>query len=383
MSVLTEAEYKWKNFLDSKISRYSKFRNYDYGPNKNSSVSKLSPFISHRILLEYDLIRDIKNKCSDPNNNKFIEEVYWRIYWKGWLENKPCVWDNFISKNDYHFDDLLYENAINGKTNLSYFNSWVDELKEMNYLHNHTRMWFASTWIFNLGLPWELGAKLFFEYLYDGDAASNLLSWRWVAGLQTKGKKYLFSPDNLRKFSDNRFVVNHISNRDLNLKDDFEIVINNEIFNNNFKKSSEYLLLFENDLNQKSLKNIINQYKNVYIIILNDDDRQLKICNKVINFKKTIINEFAKNFKNIEVIDSSSINSKLKDISNLDLIYPCVGDNNDFMNRFKVSRNKKIKIMVREEDLFSWQFASHGFFRFKKDIPTINDFLFQEKRLWR
>jgi len=243
-------------------------------------------------------------------------------------------------------------------------------------------MWFASTWIFNLGLPWELGAKLFFEYLYDGDAASNLLSWRWVAGLQTKGKKYLFSPANLKKFSNNRFVVDHISNRDINLKDDFEISTNNEIFNSNFRKSSEYLLLFENDLNQKSLKSIVNQYKKAYIILLHNDDRQLKISNNVIEFKKKLINEFANNFKNIEVIDSLSMSSKLNDIKKLDLIYPCVGDNNDFINRFKVLNDKKIKNLVRDEDLFSWQFARKGFFRFKKDIPTINNFLFQKKRVW-
>ena len=162
MSLLKEAENNWDKFLDSKISKYSYLRNYDFGPNKNSSVSKLSPYISHRILLEYDLIKDIKNKYNGDNANKFIEEVYWRIYWKGWLENKPCVWDNFISKNVDKFDDLLYQKAISGKTNLSYFNFWLEELKENNYLHNHTRMWFASTWIFNQGLPWESGAKLFF-----------------------------------------------------------------------------------------------------------------------------------------------------------------------------------------------------------------------------
>ena len=178
----------------------------------------------------------------------------------------------------------------------------------------------------------------------------------------------------------NTYIV--ISNKDIHLKDEFEIVNNKEIFKCNFKKSSEYLLLFENDLNQKSLKLLINQYKKAYIIFLNDEDRQLKISNKVIEFKKRLINEFSTNFKNVEVVDSLSINSKLKDIKKIDLIYPCVGDNNDFINRFKVSNNKTIKNLVRDEDLYSWQFASKGFFRFKKDIPSINNFLFQKKRLW-
>ena len=382
MTLLKEAESKWNKFLDSKISHYSYLRNFDYGPNNSSSVSKLSPFISHRVLLEYDLIRDINKKSTRANVNKFIEEVYWRIYWKGWLENKPCVWENFITKKVDKFDDSLYEEAINANTKLSFFNSWVEELKNFNYLHNHTRMWFASTWIFNLGLPWELGAKFFFEHLYDGDAASNLLSWRWVAGLQTKGKKYLFSAENLKKFSDNRFIVDHIANQDINLEDSFEIVTNKGIFNSNYKKSSQYLLLFENDLNQKSLEAIIKNYKKTYVIFLNDNDRQLMISDKVSEFKRNLIHEFSANFTNIEVIDSLSLTSKLNNIKQLDLIYPGVGDNNDFINRFKVSTKKNIKNLVREEDLFSWQFADRGFFKFKKDIPSINNFLFQKKRLW-
>ena len=230
MSLLVEAEKKWHNFLSNKISDYGSLRNFDYGPQGENCVSRISPFITHRILFEYQIIKDIKQKYNTNNVSKFIEEVYWRIYWKGCLENKPCIWANFISKKIEKYDIDLYKKAINGKTKLSYFNEWVNELKEYNYLHNHTRMWFASTWIFNLGLPWELGAKLFFEYLYDGDAASNLLSWRWVGGLQTKGKRYLFSPQNLKKFSNGRYSVNNISNKDILLEDDFDVIISNDIY---------------------------------------------------------------------------------------------------------------------------------------------------------
>ena len=58
-------------------------------------------------------------------------------------------------------------------------------------------MWFASIWIFTLELPWQLGAEFFMQHLYDGDAASNTLGWRWVAGVQTQGKHYLASEWNL------------------------------------------------------------------------------------------------------------------------------------------------------------------------------------------
>jgi deoxyribodipyrimidine photo-lyase len=66
-------------------------------------------------------------------------------------------------------------------------------------------MWFASIWIFTLQLPWQLGADFFFQHLLDADAASNTLSWRWVAGLHTKGKHYLARADNIATFTKGRF----------------------------------------------------------------------------------------------------------------------------------------------------------------------------------
>ena len=76
------------------------------------------------------------------------------------------------------------------------------ELIQTGYLHNHARMWWASFWIHAEGLPWELGADVFFRHLLDADPASNTLSWRWVAGLQTAGKTYLVRLSNLQKYGE-------------------------------------------------------------------------------------------------------------------------------------------------------------------------------------
>ena len=133
----------------------------------------------------------------------------WRTYWKGWLELRPNVWTDYVAElnkiREEYKDNQNYKNAIDGKTNIECFNYWVKELKENNYLHNHTRMWFASIWIFTLELPWQLGAEFFMQHLYDGDSASNTLGWRWVAGIQTRGKHYLASEWNIKKFTNNRF----------------------------------------------------------------------------------------------------------------------------------------------------------------------------------
>ena len=67
-------------------------------------------------------------------------------------------------------------------------------------------MWFASIWIHTFGLPWQAGADLFMRHLIDGDAASNTLGWRWVAGLQTRGKAYGARADNIAQYTNGRFT---------------------------------------------------------------------------------------------------------------------------------------------------------------------------------
>ena len=379
MTLFKDALEERDFFLENKIKNYEKLRNFDYGPKNEGSVSKLSPYISHRILLEYELIEEIKDKFQSIKTNKFIEEIYWRIYWKGWMENRPGVWSDFISEEIPEYDYETYENAVNGNSKLDFFNSWVHELKTYNYLHNHTRMWFASTWIFNLGLPWQLGATFFFKYLFDGDAASNLLSWRWVAGLQTKGKQYLFSPANLKKFSNNRFNVEKINNRQIFFEESNQISFEDEIYKSNMEPKSETLILFENDLHVPTLKNIFRNYKNVFIILLGNKQRKIKLSESVLSFKQKIVFEFIKQFDNITQLDPLKLIEIFNDINHLDMIYPGIGENNDFINSFKKLNNKVIFNLVRDQDLFAWKFAKKGFFKFKENIPKINQYIEQYK----
>ena len=377
MQLYLDAHERWDDFLQNKIRNYQKLRNFDYGPTNESSVSKLSPYISHRVLLEYDILLDVKEKCQSSKINKFIEEIYWRIYWKGWMENRPKVWCNFISEKNLKYDYEAYKKAINGDSELDFFNSWVNELKTYNYLHNHTRMWFASTWIFSLGLPWQLGATFFFKHLYDGDAASNLLSWRWVAGLQTKGKQYLFSPENLRKFSNNRFNVKKLNNRRIFLEESNQMPFEDEIYKSNMEPKSETLILFENDLHVPTLKNIFRNYKRIFIILLGNEQRKIKLAEAVLCFKQQIVSEFIEQFDNVTQLDPRKFQQTLGAIDKLDLIYPGVGENNDFINSFKMLNNKLIFKLVRDQDLFAWKFAKKGFFKFKENIPQMNQHFFQ------
>lgn len=189
---------------------YALGRNSDAGPGQPTAVSKLSPYARYRLLTEREIMASVLARHSLASAEKYVQEVFWRTYWKGWLELRPAVWSRFVEERDRQRDTLVDSRAIadaeNGRTGIDGFDDWARELVATGYLHNHARMWFASIWIFTLRLPWTLGADFFLRHLIDADPASNTLSWRWVAGLQTVGKTYLATPDNIARYTGGRFA---------------------------------------------------------------------------------------------------------------------------------------------------------------------------------
>ena len=362
---------KLNNFVENNLSEYSKLRNFDYGPDNRSNISCLSPYITHGIINEKEVIKKSLNKFSFAKNEKFIQEVLWRTYWKGWLELRPSVWTDFLIelkkiKEDFQ-NNQTYKNAIEGKTNVECFNYWVNELKENNYLHNHTRMWFASIWIFTLNLPWQLGAEFFMQHLYDGDAASNTLGWRWVAGVQTQGKHYLASEWNIKKFTNNRFSNIKLNENAPPKISEKKYSILKQDFTNPENIDQNNLIIFENNLCFETSDFQNYKFKKFYIISNKNENRCIKLSEKVLKFKSSLIQDQEQRFKNqsidCEVIDISEIKKIEKAVG----LYPTIGENLDYLN----SNTFKINFLYRELDQNSWQYCNKGFFNFKNYIPKI------------
>ena len=362
---------KLNHFIENNLSAYSKLRNFDFGPDNRSNISCLSPYISHGIINELEVIDKSLKKFSFAKNEKFIQEVLWRVYWKGWLELRPNVWLDYLMElnilRDQFKSNQNYLNAIEGKTDLECFNQWVNELKENNYLHNHTRMWFASIWIFTLELPWQLGAEFFMKHLYDGDAASNTLGWRWVSGIQTKGKHYLASEWNIKKFTDNRFKnIKLNENAYPKISKKSYTLIKRE-FNNPQNIDKKNLLIFENNLSFEITDFKENKFEKIYIISNKNENRSIKLSEKLVKFKSLLIEDQKQRLKdrsiNCEVIDISEI----KNIENHYSLYPTVGENLDYLS----SNNLKLNFLYRDLDQLAWQFCNKGFFNFKNYIPKI------------
>ena len=358
-----------ERYIENNISDYTAKRNFDFGPQNRKNISCLSPYITHRLISEYEVAKKTLSKYPYQKVEKFIQEIFWRVYWKGWLELRPKVWTDFVEDTKNIENTKEYEKAINGETNIDCFNDWVKELKENNYLHNHTRMWFASIWIFTLKLPWQKGAEFFLRELYDGDAASNTLSWRWVAGIQTKGKNYIAQNWNINKFTNNK-------HKDLKLNENPQPIIDQRDYKvsplsiSNNETASDKLVFFENELDFQFFN--IDNHKKVYCILLANDERQVKLGSKVLDYKKNLIkNQIQNSGLKIEFIEGNKFIELSSNDKDFDIVYPSIGENMSFLKRVIKKNNLNINYLTREEDNYCWQFSNKGYFNFKSNIPKI------------
>lgn len=183
------------------VTRYARDRNAVVPG--HAAVSRLSPAIRHRVVSEGEVSEAVLRAYPLARVEKFVQEVYWRRYWKAYLALRPELWTGYraaLAEVLRGGGGEILERADRCELGNSVMDHFARELVETGYLHNHARMWFAGWWIHEARWPWELGAAFFHAHLLDGDPASNTLSWRWVAGLQTPGKTYLTRRANLEKY---------------------------------------------------------------------------------------------------------------------------------------------------------------------------------------
>ena len=360
-------------FVENNLLDYPKLRNFDLGPQKRDNTSCLSPYVTHGLVSEIEIISKSLKKFSFVKNEKFIQEVLWRVYWKGWLELRPNVWGDYLKEltdiKESFKDNKNYLDAIEGNSNIECFNEWVNELKNFNYLHNHARMWFASIWIFTLNLPWQLGAEFFMKHLFDGDAASNTLGWRWVAGIQTQGKNYLATEWNIKKFTNNRFQnikINEVAEPKTTEKN-YSII--DKSFSNPALLEDKVLLIFDNSLSFEFTDFQDQKFKKILIVSNKNENRQIKLSDNVLNFKTHLIKDQLKRLKEKSIASDIIDISEIKNIDEkVYALYPTVGESLYYL---ELNQLNNIEFLYREIDQFSWQFCNKGFFNFKNHIPKI------------
>ena len=359
-------------FIENFLQNYASKRNFDLGP-PHPNVSKLSPYIKRRFLSEKEILETIFPKYSLNLVDKFVQEIFWRTYWRGWLELHPKVYAEF-EKNTKEYE-------IPKKTGIKCFDHWTEELLDTGYLHNHARMWYASIWIFTLKRSWEEGAKFFSDYLIDWCPASNTLGWRWVAGLQTIGKNYIARSENIKTFTNNKFYPENQLNEtsspihsEINLNEHIISKIQyDEVNIKNLDKSNLGLVLTNNDLSLHKLINKNTDHFAKCLFYMKSKSKSILVN----NFEKDLFLNVLEDIPDCEFISSFDklvIWAKSKKLRNLIVPFETVGNeilnNEDLQSRLK-SQNINCIFFLRNWDKRAFPYTKKGFFPFKKKIPEL------------
>ena len=377
---------------------YAKSRNFDFGPERRGNVSMLSPWLRHRLVLEQEVVDALLQRHSQSASAKFLEEVFWRAYFKGWLEQHPTVWAAYRRSVSHLLQSLesdadalrRYEAAVGGNTGIDCFDAWVDELTTHGYLHNHARMWFASIWVYTLGLPWQLGADFFYRYLMDGDPASNTLGWRWVCGLHTSGKTYLARAANIAHFTDNRFCPDgQLAARAPALSENMAHPVARLSLPDALPENERFgLFVTEEDCHPESL--IVGRPPEAILGAVATNQRSpLPVGEAARNFAEGAIKDGIERASIAFEADASLTNSdnwaevlldwasrhRLKTIATA---YAPVGPVAELLadaGKKLASNGIALRRLQRPYDSATWPYSRRGFFRLKKQIPSILDAL--------
>ena len=346
-------------------AKYASTRNYEQG-----DVSKLSPYIRTRLLTEEEITRAVLNEHGPGGAEKFLQEIAWRTYWKGWLEMRPSVWTHYLESLAESEMTTSYDNAISAKTGIECFDHWSRELFQTDYLHNHARMWFASIWIFTLKLPWQLGADFFMSHLLDADPASNTLSWRWVAGLHTPGKHYLARAENIRKYTGGRFnPVGELDEHAPPLSQDRNFEIRPLGIPKNPSPTGRIgHLMFPDDLSPSPLDLGRINATAAYV------PQDLETSPLVTNFLNGAVNDAMSRAHGTRLRDTflTALNDWIvaEKLETVIVAYPTVGPTRDFLAGLILPA--RLQFFVRDWDRSLWPHATAGFFKFRKHLPEFH-----------
>lgn len=197
-----EALKQTRSFLKKGLTSYHSKRDLP----AVKGTSKLSPYLHfgeihpQRILwLVAEEFGDLK-KIADANIVQFSKEILWREFSYHLLNHFPKTPNQPLRESFKKFpwkkNKRLLTAWTRGQTGYPIVDAGMRQLWKTGWMHNRVRMITASFLVKHLGIPWQEGAKWFWDTLVDADLASNTQGWQWTAGCGADAQPFfrIFNP---------------------------------------------------------------------------------------------------------------------------------------------------------------------------------------------
>lgn len=178
-----------QRFLEEALSDYQDGRNR---PDR-TGTSRLSPHLHFGEIS----VRQIWSALHQPLRGKrsaqaqsgirvFASELGWREFAYNLLVHFPQTPERPLRDRFARFpwrsDRAGLRAWQRGQTGYPIVDAGMRELWRTGWMHNRVRMIVASFLVKDLLIPWQHGAKWFWDTLVDADLANNTLGWQWIAG---------------------------------------------------------------------------------------------------------------------------------------------------------------------------------------------------------
>jgi deoxyribodipyrimidine photo-lyase len=209
----SEFEHRWQPGESAGRSRLASFveetvAGYEQGRDRpgESGTSRLSPYLHFGEISPGQVVRALDEAGQLPGGKgrwSFLREIAWRefsahlLFHYRNLPEQPLK-EQFASfpwrdPSDYAEDLRAWQR---GQTGIPMVDAGMRELWRTGWMHNRVRMIVASFLTKNLLIPWQEGARWFWDTLVDADLANNTAGWQWTAGCGADAAPYfrVFNP---------------------------------------------------------------------------------------------------------------------------------------------------------------------------------------------
>jgi deoxyribodipyrimidine photo-lyase len=188
-------------FLDGALLDYATSRDHPADPD---GTSRLSPHLHWGELSPRQVWHRtnawVGNGVMREAADKFLSEIGWREFGYHVLWHFPETPTEPLKSKYAAFPWRATPTYLaawqRGRTGYPIVDAGMRQLWALGWMHNRVRMIVASFLTKDLLVPWQEGARWFWDTLCDGDLASNTLNWQWAAGCGADAQPFfrIFNP---------------------------------------------------------------------------------------------------------------------------------------------------------------------------------------------